>query len=202
MNLPNKPLRALLVILALAAPAAAAAPGLTWASATEGYFTMPLGSQVRYPDNNKTVDTDAWGFGLRAVGNGEGVSRTAGLQFERHTASNSGLGVNGTFYLFDFLAGAEYVSPVRNGRPLRFTASGLIDLGMSDTTFYLAPVLTAGLLYQKNVYDTAPGGFTLTLYYRFTDIDLDNAAGKAGTLKPALGVRLGYIFEGFWKPAK
>lgn len=195
-------MRAILLAIAICLPAAAqaAAPALKWVSATEGYFTMPFGSQVRYPDNNKTVDTDAWGFGLRAVGNGEGISRTAGLQFERHTASNSGLGVNGTFYLFDFLAGAEYVSPVRSNKPLRFTAGGLIDLGMSDTTFYLAPVLTAGLLYQKNVYDTAPGGFTLTLYYRFTDIDLDNAAGKAGTLRPALGVRLGYIFEGFWAP--
>ena len=194
-------MRALLLILALAAPAAAA-PGLTWVSATEGYFTLPVSQQVHYTANGKTATADAWGLGLRAVGDGDGISRTAGLQFERYTVSNPALGVNGTFYLFDFLAGAEYVTPARNNRPLRFTAAALADLGMSDTTFYLTPVLTAGLLYQKNVYDTAPGGLTLSLYYRLASLDLENAGGKAGTVRPAAGIRIGYIFEGFWRADK
>ena len=191
-----------LLLLILATPAAAATPGLQWVSATEGYFTLPVAQRVHYTANGKTVDADGWGMGLRAVGDGDGLSRTAGLQFERYTVSNGAAGVNGTFYLFDFLIGGEYVSPVRNNKPLRFTAGALADLGMSDTSFYVTPVLTAGLLYQQNVYDTAPGGFALTLYYRLASLDLESAAGKAGTVRPALGVRLGYTFEGFWKPAK
>ena len=45
-----------------------------------------------------------------------------------------------------------------------------------------------------------PWGFGLTfdIYYRLTDIDLNNVGGGAGTLKPALGFKMGYIFEGFW----
>lgn len=32
-----------------------------------------------------------------------------------------------------------------------------------------------------------------------TDIDLDSVGGgRSGTLKPALGFKVGYIFEGFW----
>lgn len=46
-------MRVLILLLALAAPAAAK-PVFTWVSATEGYFTLPLGSQVRYPDNNQS----------------------------------------------------------------------------------------------------------------------------------------------------
>ena len=50
----------------LAAPAAAAAkPGLTWVSATEGYFTLPVSQQVYYTANGKTATADAWGLGLR-----------------------------------------------------------------------------------------------------------------------------------------
>lgn len=48
-------------------------------------------------------------------------------------------------------------------------------------------------------YSSTPIGLTFDIYYRLTDIDLDNVGnGKAGTLKPAHGFKVGYIFEGFW----
>ena len=59
------PVRALLLILALAASAATAKPGLTWVSATEGYFTLPVSQRVHYTANGKTATADAWGLGLR-----------------------------------------------------------------------------------------------------------------------------------------
>ena len=197
---PGLTMRLILLSILFAFPAAAiaAAPVFTWISADEFYFTAPLNQQVRYNANHQTSNTQAWGFGARAVGKGQGINPTGGIQFERYTVSNSNLGVNGTFYLFEFLGGAEYITPVKNNKPLRLTAAALADLGLSDTTLYIAPMLTAGLLYQTNTNTNSPQGLTLNLYYRFTDVKLDNAAGKSGTLRPALGLRLGYIFKGFW----
>ncbi len=99
----------------------------------------------------------------------------------------------------DLLLGMEYMAPKVQGKPLRFTASAFADLGLSDTTLYAAPVLSAGLLYTTNESADTPTGLTFDIYYRLTDIDLDNVGGgKSGTLKPALGFKVGYIFEGFW----
>ena len=96
------------------------------------------------------------------------------------------------------MLGMEYIAPKVQGKPLRFTASAVADLGLSDTTFYAAPVISAGLLYTTEEYSDTPTGLTFDIYYRLTDIDLDNVGGGAGTLKPALGFKVGYIFEGFW----
>lgn len=104
-----------------------------------------------------------------------------------------------TFYLFDLLLGMEYMAPKVQGKPLRFTAQAFADLGLSDTTLYAAPVISAGLLYTTDETSDTPTGLTFDVFYRLTDIDLDNVGGgKAGTLKPALGFKVGYIFEGFW----
>ena len=84
------------------------------------------------------------------------------------------------------------------GMELLASVSALANLGLADTTLYMAPMLTAGLLYQTNPAEQLPNGFSLTLYYRLTDIHLDNAAGKLATLRPSAGLRLGYIFTGFW----
>jgi hypothetical protein len=72
-------------------------------------------------------------------------------------------------------------------------------LGLSDTTLYAAPVISAGLLYTTDEYAETPTGLTFDVYYRLTDIDLDSVGGgKSGMLKPALGFKVGYVFEGFW----
>ena len=83
------------------------------------------------------------------------------------------------------------------GKPLRFTAQAYADLGLSDTTLYAAPMISAGLLYTTNEFADTPTGFTFDIFYRLVDLDRDNVVGwKAGTLKPALGFKVGYIFVG------
>lgn len=139
-----------------------------------------------------------WGFGFRAVGN-ETISRTGGLQFQSVKVNRPRTGKD-TFYLFDLLLGLEYMTPKVQGKPLRFTAQAYADLGLSDTTIYAAPVISAGLLYTTSEVADTPTGFTLDIFYRLTDLDLDNVGGgSAGTLKPALGFKIGYVFEGFWR---
>jgi hypothetical protein len=146
---------------------------------------------------NGTASVKPWGFGFRAVGH-ETFSKTGGLQVQSIKVDNPSTGKD-TFYLWELLAGMQYTSPKVQGKPLRFTASGLGEFGLSDTTLYMAPMLTAGLLYTTDEYAATPTGFTFDIYYRLTDIDLDNVGrGKAGTLKPAIGFKVGYIFEGFW----
>ena len=104
-----------------------------------------------------------------------------------------------TFYLLDLLLGMQYITPKTPGKPLRFTAQGYADLGLSDTTLYAAPMISAGFLYTTKEFTDTPTGLTFDIFYRLTDLDLDNVGGgKAGTLKPALGFKIGYIFEGFW----
>ena len=177
--------------------AAESKPVYKWVSANEFYFLLPMTQNLHLPGNGDTESVQPWGFGFRAVGN-EAFSKTGGLQFQSIKVDNPSSGRN-TFYLWEFLLGMEYMTPKVQTKPLRFTASAFADLGLSDTKFYAAPVISAGLLYTTNELAETPTGLTFDIFYRLTDIDLDNVGGgKAGTLKPALGFKIGYIFEGFW----
>jgi len=178
------------------ARAAEAKPVYQWVSANEYYFILPTGQDLYLPRNGDTLSVNPWGFGFRAVGH-ETFAKTGGLQFQSIKVDNPSTGRN-TFYLWELLAGMEYIAPKVQGKPLRFKASAVADLGLSDTTFFVAPILSAGLLYATEEYSATPTGFTFDIYYRLSDIDLDNVGGGAGTLKPALGFKVGYIFEGFW----
>ena len=178
------------------ARAAEAKPVYKWVSANEYYFILPTSQGLHLSGGGDTLSVKPWGFGFRAVGN-EIFSKTGGLQFQSVKVDSPRTGRN-TFYLWELLLGMEYMAPKVQGKPLRFTASAVADLGMSDTTFYAAPVISAGLLYTTEEYADTPTGLTFDIYYRLTDIDLDNVGGGAGTLKPALGFKVGYIFEGFW----
>jgi hypothetical protein len=176
--------------------AADAKPVYKWVSANEYYFILPAAQDLYLPRNGDTLSVKPWGFGFRAVGH-ETFSKTGGLQFQSIKVDTPSTGRN-TFYLWDLMLGMEYIAPKVQGKPLRFTASAVADLGLSDTTLYAAPVISVGLLYTT-VEDAATStGLTFDIYYRLTDIDLDNVGGGAGTLKPALGFKMGYIFEGFW----
>lgn len=178
------------------ARAAEAKPVYKWVSANEYYFLLPT-SQDLAISGAGTVSVKPWGFGFRAVGH-ETFAKTGGLQFQSIKVDNPSTGRN-TFYLWELLAGMEYIAPKVQGKPLRFTASAVADFGLSDTTFFVVPILSAGLLYATEEYSATPTGFTFDIYYRIADIDLNSVGGgRAGTLKPALGFKVGYIFEGFW----
>jgi len=178
------------------ARAADAKPIYKWVSANEYYFILPTSQDLHLSGGGDTLSVKPWGFGFRAVGH-ETFAKTGGLQFQSIKVDNPNTGRN-TFYLWELLAGMEYIAPKVQGKPLRLTASAFADLGLSDTTFYAAPVISAGLLYTTEEYADTPTGLTFDIYYRLTDIDLDNVGGGAGTLKPALGFKVGYIFKGFW----
>jgi hypothetical protein len=186
----------LLAVYATAALAADPKPVYKWVSANEYYFILPT-SQDLAISGAGTESVKPWGFGFRAVGN-EKFSKTGGLQFQSVKVDSPSTGRN-TFYLWELLLGMEYMAPKVQGKPLRFTASAFGDLGLSDTTFFVAPMISAGLLYTTEEYADTPTGFTFDVYYRLADIDLDSVGGgRSGTLKPALGFKVGYIFEGFW----
>jgi hypothetical protein len=186
----------LLAVYAVDALAAAPKPVYTWVSANEYYFILPT-SQDLAISGAGTESVKPWGFGFRAVGH-ETFAKTGGLQFQSVKVDSPSTGRN-TFYLWELMLGMEYMAPKVQGKPLRFTASALADLGLSDTTFFVAPLLSAGLLYTTDETALTPTGFTFDIYYRLADIDLDSVGGgRSGTLKPALGFKVGYIFEGFW----
>jgi len=167
------------------ARAAEAKPVYKWVSANEYYFILPTSQDLHLSGGGDTLSVKPWGFGFRAVGN-ETFSKTGGLQFQSVKVDSVRTGRN-TFYLWDLMLGMEYIAPKVQGKPLRFTASAFADLGLSDTTFYAAPVISAGLLYTTEEYADTPTGLTFDIYYRLTDIDLDH-----------VGFKVGYIFEGFW----
>lgn len=186
----------LLAVHAVDVLAADPKPVYKWVSANEYYFLLPT-SQDLAISGAGTESVKPWGFGFRAVGH-ETFAKTGGVQFQSIKVDSPSTGRN-TFYLWELLLGMEYMAPKVQGKPLRFTASALADLGLSDTTFFVAPVLSAGLLYTTDETALTPTGFTFDIYYRLADIDLDSVGGgRAGTLKPALGFKVGYIFEGFW----
>ena len=191
-------------LLSLASsPARAAENKLVWkwVSANEYYFIPPTPQNLYLPGNNNTVVVHPWGLGVRATGSGEGFSKTGGLQLQSVKAANRSLPESASFYILDLLLGMDYMTPKAQGKPLRFTASALGDIGLSDTTLFIAPVLSAGLLYTTDENAETPTGLTFTIFYRPVDIDLDNVGGgKSGTLKSAIGFKLGYLFEGFWTP--
>lgn len=172
-------------------------PVWKWVSANEYYFILPAAQDLHLSDSGETESVKPWGFGFRAVGN-EPFSKTGGLQLQSIKVESATTG-RSSFYLLDLLLGMEYIAPKVQGKPLRFTASAFADLGLADTTLYAAPVVSAGLLYTTDETADTPTGLTFDVFYRMTDIDLDNVGnGKAGTLKPSLGFKVGYIFEGFW----
>jgi len=188
---------ALFALSVAAAYAADPKPVYKWVAANEYYMIMPT-AQTLNISGGGSESVKPWGFGFRAVGNNETISKTGGLQFQSIKVDNPHTGKD-TFYLFDLLLGMEFMTPKVQGKPLRFTAQAYADLGLSDTTLYAAPMISAGLLYTTNEFADTPTGFTFDIFYRLIDLDLDNVGGgKAGTLKPALGFKVGYIFEGFW----
>ena len=198
-NLRKKHALVLFILLAVGLSqvyAVESKPVYKWVSANEYYFLLPVAQDLYLPRNGDTLSVKPWGFGLRAVGH-ETISKTGGLQFQSIKVDTPSTGRN-TFYLWDLMFGMVYIAPKVQGKPLRFTASAVADLGLSDTTLYAAPVISAGLLYTTVEDAATPTGLTFDIYYRLTDIDLDNVGGGAGTLKPALGFKMGYIFEGFW----
>jgi len=171
-------------------------PVYKWVSANEYYVILPAAQRLDISGGG-SGSGKPWGFGFRAVGN-ETVSKTGGLQFQSIKVDNPHTGKD-TFYLFDLLLGMEYMTPKVQGKPLRFTAQAYADLGLSDTMLYAAPMISAGFLYTTKEFTDTPTGFTFDVFYRLIDLDLDNVGGgKSGTLKPALGFKIGYIFEGFW----
>lgn len=177
--------------------AAEAKPAYKWIAGTEYYLLLPTAQDLRLPAAGVTESVKPWGLGIRAVGNGP-FGKTAGLQLQSVKVDSPSTG-NSTFYLLDLLLGMEYMTPKKPGRPLRFSAAAFADLGLSGSTLYAAPVLTAGFLYSTDNMALTPTGLTLNIFYRLTDLDLDDAAnGKAVTLKPALGLKAGYAFQGFW----
>jgi len=172
-------------------------PVYKWMAANEYYMIMPT-AQTLNISGGGSESVKPWGFGFRAVGNNETISKTGGLQFQSIKVDNPHTGKD-TFYLFDLLLGMEFMTPKVQGKPLRFTAQAFADLGLSDTTLYAAPMISAGFLYTTKEFTDTPTGLTFDIFYRPIDLDLDNVGGgKAGTLKPALGIKIGYIFEGFW----
>lgn len=179
------------------ANAAETKPVYKWNSANEYYMIMPT-AQTLSISGGGSESVNPWGFGFRAVGNNETISKTGGLQFQSIKVDNPHTGKD-TFYLFDLLLGMEFMTPKVQGKPLRFTAQAYADLGLSDTTLYAAPMISAGFLYTTKEFTDTPTGLTFDIFYRLIDLDLDNVGGgKSGTLKPALGIKIGYIFEGFW----
>jgi len=188
---------ALLALSTASVYAADPKPVYKWVAANEYYMIMPT-AQTLNISGGGSESVKPWGFGFRAVGNNETISKTGGLQFQSIKVDNPHTGKD-TFYLFDLLLGMEFMTPKVQGKPLRFTAQAYADLGLSDTTLYAAPMISAGLLYTTEEFADTPTGFTFDIFYRLIDLDLDNVGGgKAGTLKPALGFKIGYIFEGFW----
>ena len=172
-------------------------PVYKWMAANEYYMIMPT-AQTLNISGGGSESVKPWGFGVRAVGNNETITKTGGLQFQSIKVDNPHTGKD-TFYLFDLLLGLEFMTPKVQGKPLRFTAQAYADLGLSDTTIYAAPMISAGFLYTTKEFTDTPTGLTFDIFYRLIDLDLDNVGGgKSGTLKPALGIKIGYIFEGFW----
>lgn len=179
--------------------AAGSKPVYKWVSANEFYFILPAPQDLYLQGNKDTAVVHPWGLGLRAVGNGERFSRTGAFQIQSVKAANRSLPESNSFYILGLLLGLEYMTPKVQGKPLRFTASALGDFGLSDTTLFIVPVISAGLLYTTDEYASTPTGLTLNIFYRLTDVDLnDVGGGHSGTLNPAIGFKVGYIFEGFW----
>lgn len=188
---------AVVVGIASCSYAADGKPVYKWMAANEYYMIMPT-AQTLNISGGGSESVKPWGFGFRAVGNNETISKTGGLQFQSIKVDNPHTGKD-TFYLFDLLLGMEFMTPKVQGKPFRFTAQAYADLGLSDTTLYAAPMISAGFLYTTKEFTDTPTGLTFDVFYRLIDLDLDNVGGgKAGTLKPALGFKVGYIFEGFW----
>ncbi len=183
-----------LALCAAAGPAAAAEkPVYKWNEANEFYFILPAPQELRFKDADRNETVRPWGFGLRAAGAGERFSRTGALQYR--TARTDG---GSAFWLLDLLVGMEYLTPQGQG-PLRFSAGAFADLGLSDSTLYAAPALAAGMLYVTDREALTPTGLTLGLVWRPARVDIENAgAGRAAELRPALWLKAGYIFEGFW----
>lgn len=185
--------------LANFARAATSQPVYKWISANEFYFILPVPQDLYLSGNKDTTIVHPWGLGFRAVGNGERFSKTGGLQIQQVKVSNRSLPDTNSFYIFDFLAGLEYMTPKVENKPFRFTASALGDFGLAGIDLFMAPVISAGFVYMTEEHADTPTGLTFNLFYRLTEIDSsDVGGGKSGRLQPGLGFKIGYIFEGFW----
>lgn len=183
-----------LVLLGLGAPALAAdKPVYRWNAANDFYFIAPMPQTVFLKSISRNEVLHPVGLGLRSVGNGERFSPSGGVQFQTAQTSYSQ-----NIWLLDVQGGVQYLSPLARG-PFRAMASVLGGLGVSDNTLYFAPTLDVGVLYVTDDEALTPTGLALNFYWRPTKILLHNASvGGDAVLRPAIGLRLGYVFEGFW----
>ena len=94
-------------------------PVYKWMAANEYYMIMPT-AQTLNISGGGSESVKPWGFGFRAVGNNETITKTGGLQFQSIKVDSLSTGRN-TFYLWELLLGMEYMAPKVQGKPLRFT---------------------------------------------------------------------------------
>lgn len=182
-----------LLMLCAGSTFAAEKPVYKWNAGNDLYLILPMPQRLEVKALGASEVVHPAGVGVRSVGNGERFSPGGGVQFQVGRNAH-----DQQFWLLDVLGGLQYLSPLARG-PWRATGAALGGLGVSDNTLYFAQQLEFGLLYVTDPEAETPTGFSLSLYWRPMDVLLHNAGvGGPVVLRPGVGLRLGYVFSGFW----
>ncbi len=165
------------------------------------YFILPTASKLKFPSENLIKTINQWGVGFTTVG-WEKMSLITGIELKG--ARIKVKYDSGNFYIVNLLLGFKYIFPKEN-RKFWVTSSLVGEFGLSGSNLFAAPVFSVGLIYpQKNIVEPiyssqVINGFSFELFLRPVELEFDNACcNKKGVLKPQLGIKAGYIFEGFW----
>lgn len=169
-----------------------------WVSAKDLSLILPINTKLHIKDSKENESLNSFGLSFMGIGN-ETVSKTGGFRIEAFKVDNNLTGKN-TFYLFEFLFGVKYLSQ-KSDKSIKPVLSVLGNLGMSSSRdFFIMPELNVGFLYSKDFLAETPKGFIFEVFYKpFQTYISDAGNNKSGDLKPFVGIKLGYVFEGFWQ---
>ncbi|MEF3280564.1 MAG: hypothetical protein K6357_06325 [Elusimicrobiota bacterium] len=172
-----------------------------WNYPVNTYFILPTTLRLEIASQNETKKINQWGFGFSSIG-WEGFSMVTGLELKGARVELKNDSTN--FYIFDLILGVKYILP-ETKRRFWITSSFAGEFGVSGSNVFITQVISAGIILpNKNIIEpiyssNVINGFSIDIFYTPFEIDFDEFIdGNKAILKPHLGIKFGYIFEGFW----
>lgn len=166
-----------------------------WYDSSLFYFNVPVNERLEFSQKDKKIHP--FGAGFQIINPYSVISKTFAFEIEY---ADTGKSINikeDNLWMLTLKYGLTYISDKKENKKFSFISSVFADLGLANEKVFFTPEFSAGFLYFTNDYNRE--SFVFSLFYRPFKINTGTLSGYNDVkIKPVLGIRAGYLFEGFW----
>ena len=168
----------------------------TWHNSTIVYFNLPFKRTLKFP-SNKGKNIYPWGTGFRIIEPYSRISKTFSFEIEYSNIEADNTIGDDNLWVLTLKYGISYNQQPKERQKYSFTSSILANLGFINEKLFFTPEFLAGIMYFTNDYNRE--SCVLSMFYRPIKINIGRLSGYNNVrISPQFGVRVGYLFEGFW----